>query len=139
MTIVPAGGLVDTGGKLYTVTMASAAVMDLLYNAHDGIDGTTYQFSVIDSTAPRLVGYSPAQGAADVLKAADIVLTFNENVVAGNGRIVLESSGGNGADRTDTIQISDSQAHVTYNPAAPAPPLDPDPYPNPHTDPQPAR
>ncbi|MEL6477409.1 MAG: Ig-like domain-containing protein [Pseudomonadota bacterium] len=52
-------------------------------------DATPFTLGGTDTTAPNLVSISPADEEADVLVSANIVLTFNENVIAGSGNITI--------------------------------------------------
>lgn len=58
----------------------------------------------IDSAVPTLSTASPADNAVSVPLAGSIVLTFNENIAAGTGNIVIS----NGSGDTRTIAISDA-------------------------------
>jgi len=120
--INPTNALVDHGGKTYKVTMLSGAFRDTAGNNYGGIFGSSYTFTVADSAAPTVSIYSPTQGITGVAKDTFIVLTFNENVAAGTGNIVITPSGGNGADTPITIavgdatQVSFSTTALTINP-----------------------
>ena len=74
----------------------------------------------LDVTRPTVLatgGFSPDDGATDVAKGANLVISFSEAVQAGTGNIViknLDKNAENPADTTDdrTISITDSQ--VTF-------------------------
>ena len=53
-------------------------------------DNTTLNFTVADVAAPTLSSSSPADNATGVAVSANIVLNFNENVVADSGNITLK-------------------------------------------------
>ncbi|OWW20946.1 Ig-like domain-containing protein [Noviherbaspirillum denitrificans] len=59
---------------------------------------------MLDSLGPTLSTASPADNATNVALAGSIVLTFNENIAAGTGNIVIS----NGIGDTRTIDVSDS-------------------------------
>ncbi len=74
---------------------------------------------LVDTTAPTLNSSTPSDNAAAVAVGDNIVLTFNENVFAGSGNIVIS----NGAGDTRTIAVGDPQVsivgnQVTINPTA---------------------
>jgi len=121
----PSADLDDRGTKTYTVTMANAAITDDIGNPWPGLPrgaavadsviipgaassgpyGTvpTYNFTVVDYSAPFITSYLPAINAQGVLKSDDIVLTFNEDVQLGTdstAQLVLTPSGGNGIDQS---------------------------------------
>jgi methionine-rich copper-binding protein CopC len=80
---------------------------------------TKVDTTTLDATAPTLSSSSPSDNATGVAVGANIVLTFNENVQAGTGNIVISD----GASDTRTIAIGDGQvsisgAVVTINPTA---------------------
>jgi len=112
MTIDPPNDLLDTGLKLYTVTMASGVVKDLANNPFSGISGTVYRFQLYDSTPPQITTYSPPHNAVQQHRAVPIVLTFNEDILAGAGNIVLSPTGGNGFNNPVSIPITDSQVSI---------------------------
>lgn len=70
-----------------------------------------------DTTAPLLSNSSPFDNAPSVALGADIILTFSETVVAGNGTIIISD----GSDTriinvTDSSQVSVTGGVVTINP-----------------------
>ncbi|WP_461168456.1 DUF4347 domain-containing protein, partial [Uliginosibacterium sediminicola] len=72
------------------------------------------------SLPPSLTSASPVDNATGVASSSNIVLTFNGNVVAGTGNIVLYDITGAGAD-TRTIDVTSNQvtisgSTVTINP-----------------------
>jgi large repetitive protein len=119
MTLNPSSDLVDTGGKLYTVTMASGVLKDMGNVAYAGLTGDAYKFNVADSTAPSIAVYSPGNASNSALKDTDIVLTFTEYVQAGTGSIVVTPSGGTGPNTALSIPIADAQVTLTTTAANP--------------------
>src|SRR5262249_18728161 len=73
-----------------------------------------------DTVAPLLSSTTPADDAANVLVAANLVLSFNESVKAGIGNIVIRRASDASAVATiaitDASQVSISGAAVTINP-----------------------
>jgi len=86
---VPEGDLIQSSN--YTVTL-QGTVEDLAGNAYSGL--TSWNFSVTpenDLIAPSLLSITPSEGA-EVSKATDIVMKFNENI-AGDGILQIEEEG----------------------------------------------
>lgn len=106
----------------YYVRIANGAFSDTSGNNYAGItNNTTWRFTTTsepDTKAPAVNTYSPVNGATDVAIGADLVLTFSENVEAGEGSIVIYNSA---SDKSvATISASDLTIlnHVvTVNPA----------------------
>ncbi|MEM8699689.1 MAG: Ig-like domain-containing protein, partial [Pseudomonadota bacterium] len=73
-------------------------------------DATPFTLDGTDVSAPNLVSLSPADEDADVAIGSDIVLTFNENVVAGSGNITIREFS------TDAVfaQFAVGDAEVTF-------------------------
>ncbi|ATE60100.1 hypothetical protein CCZ27_09185 [Thauera sinica] len=73
---------------------------------------------LVDTTPPGITSSSPATPAYDVPVGGNIVLTFNENMQAGTGNIVITDN--NGDERTiavtDSSQVTISGNTVTINP-----------------------
>lgn len=102
--------------------LRSTGVQTFQFKVSDG-----YQFSAnsytatftTDTVAPTLSSSSPSDDATSVGVADNIVLTFNENIAAGTGNIVISD----GASDTRTIPVGDAQvsisgATLTINPTA---------------------
>jgi len=102
----------------YNVQMASGVIEDAASNAYAGIsDATTLNFSTPDTNAPTLGSSTPADDATTAAVGSNIVLTFNESVVAGTGNIVISDGGDTRTiDVTDGTQVSFSGSNVTINP-----------------------
>ena len=106
------------GSMQYTATMASGVIVDTSNNPFGGLSGNTYQFTV-DSSAPFVLSFSPAKGSKGHLATASIKLTFNENVQAGTGNIVLTPTTGSALTiPAGDSQVSYSSAIVAINPTA---------------------
>jgi methionine-rich copper-binding protein CopC len=68
---------------------------------------------VTDTTAPKLVGSTPANAATGVSKnTASITLTFDEGVALGSGKIVLKDGNGN---VVQTFDSASAGVKVDYN------------------------
>lgn len=119
VTINPLADLIDSGGKTYTVTMASGVMKDAVGNNYGGISGTTYQFTIPDATAPTVAVYNPGLLSVGNAKTADIVLTFSETVTAGTGNIVITPTTGSATTvAAGDAQVTVSGSLVTINPTA---------------------
>lgn len=104
-------GLADV--TAYYVEVEPAAIVDLAGNAYAGTNGSaTWTFATPDTTAPALTAKTPVSGALDVLKGADLVLTFNEPVkaIAGKKIEIYRQSG-----TTPTQSYNADDAKVTVN------------------------
>ncbi|OYT16058.1 MAG: hypothetical protein B7C24_09770 [Bacteroidetes bacterium 4572_77] len=103
----------------YYVQIANTCFKDLAGNAFVGIsDKTTWSFKTIDITNPTISTLSPTDDAISVAVNADLVLTFDEDVVAGSGNVVLYDSEDNIVETFDvTSDVSISNATVTINPS----------------------
>jgi len=112
MTINPANDLDDRSNKTFTVIALTGVVQDTTGN-NFLLEADTYMFTNIDSTPPLLVSFNPVQGATTVLRTAPIVLTFNENMVAGSGNVSFIPSGGNDVNPTNEIAVTDSQVSIS--------------------------
>ena len=106
----------------YYVKVDATAIDDTDGNSFPGIsDNTTLNFTVADVAAPTLSSSSPADNATGVAVSANIVLTFNENVVAGSGNITLKKSSDNSTVQAMPIDggnVTISGNTVTINPTA---------------------
>ena len=101
--------------------MASGVIKDASSGAaaYGGLSGTTYQFTVADTTPPTVASYLPALGATGQAATVDIVLTFSENVQAGTGNIVLTPASGSAVSiAVGDAQVSFSTTSVTINPTS---------------------
>ncbi|XQU07457.1 cadherin domain-containing protein [Halomonas sp. LY9] len=108
---IPANGLALNGGTFKDTAGNDAMITHALV-----ADNGSFR---VDTSAPTLTSSTPADNASAVAVGANIVLTFNENVSAGSGNIVIS----NGTDtRTisvnDSSQVSISGSMVTINPTA---------------------
>ena len=88
VTINPTANLDSSVG--YYLQIAATALDDASGNSYAGIsDTTSLSFTAADILGPTLSSSNPADDATGIAVNANIVLTFNENVVAGSGNITL--------------------------------------------------
>jgi len=121
LTINPANDLLS--GLQYYIEVSNGAIQDAVGNNYAGFTGnTTWQFNVIDNTAPTLVSLSPNNNATNILIGVNLVMTFNEAMQKGNtGAIVIKKVSNNAiAESIDiaSANITISGATVTINPTA---------------------
>ena len=120
VTINP-NNLLDSAQGYY-VQIAASGFDDVAGNSFVGInDATTLNFTAADVAGPTLSSSTPADDATGVAVDANIVLTFNENVVAGSGNITLKKSSDNSTVEAMAVggaNVSISGTTVTINPTA---------------------
>jgi methionine-rich copper-binding protein CopC len=94
VTINPINNLEQ--GVKYSVTVASGVIIDSPGNSWGGTASTAYEFTTLDSTAPTVSTFAPADGATSVAVGANIVLTFSEAIQRGAGKIEIRSGSATG-------------------------------------------
>lgn len=93
LTIDPSANL--TPGTGYHILIPATAIVDTTgSNAFAGISDAAFWSFTADGTAPTLVSRFPAIAAENARKAANLVATFSEPVLAGTGAIELWQVGG---------------------------------------------
>lgn len=103
----------------FTITISSGVVKDSSNNGVVGITGSTYQFTTVDSTSPVVVFYSPPHASTGVSAATNIVLEFNEEVVAGSGNLMLEMVSGSAVTYSASDErVSFVKKNVIINPSS---------------------
>jgi len=107
-------GVITVGGQAYEVYNDQASATQLLVDT-----AITRNINAVVDVAPTLFSSSPADNSRGIAASSNIILTFSEAVLAGNGNIVIS----NGTDiRTisiaDASQITFSGSTVTINPSA---------------------
>lgn len=120
LIIDPATDLV--AGTTYSVNYPAGLLKDSLGNnapASTNAASLTFKATgLMDNAAPTLVSSSPADEATGITSSR-VVLTFNEQIVAGTGNIVISSAGDT---RTipvgDTTQVTFSGNTANINPSA---------------------
>jgi subtilisin family serine protease len=92
--------------------------------ASSGNTGSVTVMSVtLDSTAPSVVSFNPADGDSRVDVGANITITFSESVMAGSGSIEIHAGSATGAlvesfDVATSSKISFSGSTLTIDPSA---------------------
>lgn len=124
VTIDPGDNLLAS--RSYYLVISAGAFTDLTGNSWGGISSTTaWNFSTgaSDTSAPQVVTLTPADDATNVNATSNLVMVFNEAVVAGSGNVVIRS--GNTVVATiaanDTSRITFNGSSVTINPSADLP------------------
>lgn len=100
-------------GTRYYIKIDDGALKDVAGNKFDGLDKGDLDFTTAgtrDTTAPKIVGMSPRDGASNVGRNQDIVLTFSEAVVKGDGDIEVYKSSGS---KFQTIDVSSSDVKIS--------------------------
>jgi hypothetical protein len=91
------------------VNVAAGKFTDLVGNGNLATATSTPQD--VDTKAPQLSSISPLDNGINIAKGSNIVLTFDENITAGTGNLVVS----NGTD-TQTISVKDAtQVSVNGN------------------------
>ena len=86
--------------------------------------GPTARFTsalVVDTTAPTVMGFSPAAGATGVATGADLTLVFSETLQRGNGSVLLKTAAGATVasyDAASSASLSVSGNSLTIRPDA---------------------
>lgn len=110
------------GNTTYHVTIAAGAFKDAAGNGIPAIaDSSTWSFTTgsADTTPPSLLSQSPAAAEATVLPAADLVLTFDEDMQLGSGTVEIRNADDNSLVQAVVVpsdRVSVSGASVTINP-----------------------
>ncbi|NRF70348.1 Ig-like domain-containing protein [Aquincola sp. S2] len=119
--IDPAANLPASRGVY--VTVAAGALADLAGNPFAGwSDAASWNFSTssVDSSAPRIVAFSPADEGSKVALNANLVIEFDETVSVGSGNIVIQRGGQPAINIavTDSAQVKLDGNKVTIDPTA---------------------
>ena len=120
------GGNSGTISVNYTANTGAQRSGTLTVTAVSGVTGSPATVTVIqaasggDTTPPTLSSTTPVDNATGVAVGTNIILTFNEAVMAGSGHIEIHKSSDGSLDRsiavTDTSQVTFSGSSVTVNP-----------------------
>ena len=107
LTINPSTDLAP--GTHYFVTLDAGSVKDLAGNSYTGT--SAYDFTTqavinnpivtpppVDTTHPVVTAFSPADAAGDVAVGSNIVLTFSEAILKGDGTIVIHRGSPTGTE-----------------------------------------
>ena len=113
-TAVP---VADEWARTFSELVSAGVVNIVINNSDDGsvflqIDvnlnfNTVDDFNTVDTIAPTLINSTPADDTIAVLVGSNVVLTFDEAVVAGTGNIVI-------SDGSDTRIIPVNDRQVRY-------------------------
>ncbi|NTU58078.1 MAG: S8 family serine peptidase [Chlorobiaceae bacterium] len=95
LTIDPVNNL--SGYTRYFVTVAKGAVVDLAGNSYAGTASYDFRTSNVDTSAPVVTRFSPADGSTNASVGANITLTFNETIKAGAGLVEIHTGSADGA------------------------------------------
>ncbi|QHT71576.1 Ig-like domain-containing protein [Rhodocytophaga rosea] len=94
-----------------SVEIAADVFKDVAGNSFAGIlTPTTWNFTTEDITAPTLTAYTPANNATEVAVNESLELTFDENVQAGTGNIII-----NQGETSQTIAVTDAAVTIADN------------------------
>lgn len=109
-------------GTSYHVQITNDAFMDVAGNLYAGItNDTTWRFSTAsepDKTAPIVSTYLPENGATEVAIGVNLELAFSENVIAGEGSVVIYNNSSDKIAATIAAKdVSILNNIVTINPA----------------------
>lgn len=114
LTINPTSNLLES--KAYAVQIASGAIENTSGALFAGItDDTTWNFTTVgppDTTPPLLNMLNPADDSSGVDVNSNLVLTFNEDVMAGNGMITLKKTGDDSTVETFAVGSSPQVSFV---------------------------
>jgi methionine-rich copper-binding protein CopC len=117
VTLNPSADLASLSA--YYIQIPSSAFVDAAGNEFAGISNkTTLNFITLDVNSPYLISSTPSDNAASVKLDQNIVLNFNEAVVAGSGKIKLFDSNDKLIEAFNVSSSIISGSTVTLNPAA---------------------
>ena len=106
LTINPSANLAF--GKTFAILIDSTAIADSFANDFAGIaDTNTWRFTT--DKPPAIVSLSPTNNATEINPGADLVVTFDEDIVADTGNVVISNLT---AASATTIPIGDSQIGI---------------------------
>lgn len=103
----------DNSTSFY-IEIEQTAFKDAAGNFYAGIaDNITWDFTTleIDTTPPSITVLSPTNGATDVAIDQNLIITFDEEVMAGSGNIIIKSLG----DDTTIESIDVSSNTVVFS------------------------
>ena len=108
-------------GRGYYVTFPAGTFTDLAGNPHAGLAGNAawnFTTTTNDITSPQVLSLTPAVDSGNVAPGANLVLQFDEPVLAGNGSIVIRAGGQvvRSIAANDGTQVTVSGSTVTINP-----------------------
>ncbi|WP_157272917.1 Ig-like domain-containing protein [Paenibacillus daejeonensis] len=105
ITITP--GIQFVNNSSYYVQVGGQAFRDAAGNSYTGIpdtDRTTWRFSITQDTAPPLISaLQPDNGATEVPRTGKFMVTFNEPIQLGTGRILIRAASGGNAPSVEPL------------------------------------
>lgn len=117
LTIDPTNNL--AGSTRYFVTFAAGTIRDLAGNGYGGTSAYDFRTAALDTAAPLISSWSPADGSTGVDPAATFTVGFNETIQRGSGLIELRSGSASGtviesfdAATSDRLTLSGSQLSI---------------------------
>jgi len=119
LTIDPLNNL--GGNTRYYVTLTSGTVKDLAGNSYAGTSTYDFKTVALDTVAPTVKSFTPADGSLNASLNTNITLTFSESVKAGSGFIEIHSGSATGAlvesfDAASSSRLSFSGSTLTIDP-----------------------
>jgi methionine-rich copper-binding protein CopC len=118
LTLNPASDLEEVTD--YAIQIDATAIDDIYSNSYAGIsDNTTLNFQVADITPPVLLSSTPSDNATNATLSGNIVLNFDDILVAGTGNVIIRRSSDNGIFEQIAItdpRITISGTQLTINP-----------------------
>ncbi|NTV01156.1 MAG: Ig-like domain-containing protein, partial [Chlorobiaceae bacterium] len=113
LTINPTSDLTPDGSTYY-VTFDAGTVKDTAGNSYAG--SSTYHFATVDTTAPTVSSFSPADSAAGVAVASNVVLTFSENIQKGTSGLIKVYKGSVSGTPVETYDLAtNTSANLTVS------------------------
>ena len=99
--------------RTYFVVIPAGTFRDIAGNNLGS--STTFQFKTIDTLAPQVVAFSPADGASSVNLDCNLFITFNEAIQLGSGSIVLRAGSPTGPEVESFDAANSTRLNVTNN------------------------
>ena len=117
--------LVSNGSGLYTFTPAVTGFYSLHLSSNSYVNTGAYSFYTyqVDTTAPTVSTFSPADGTSSVAVASNIVLTFSEAIALGTGSIQVRAGSATGTvfetfDAATSSRLTFSGSTLTIDPTS---------------------
>ncbi|QYO68082.1 beta-propeller fold lactonase family protein [Leptolyngbya sp. 7M] len=111
-------------GNTYYVEIDATAITDLAGNAFAGITGSsTWSFSTVapDQSGPTIVELNPDPDTFNVPVGKNLIITFDEAIQKGTGKIYIKKEDGTVAEEIDVtsnlVTINNNIFTATINPA----------------------
>jgi hypothetical protein len=99
--------------------VSSGTFTDAAGNANgDGADANNRISLSVDTRAPTLASFSPADGSRSVAISGNLALTFSESIQLGQGSVRLKTSNGEVVETFTSANATVSGSTLTLNPTA---------------------